>query len=143
MVLLNANGGFLLTIISYYIFFHQGVLTPEVEVTKITEQNEIGLWIWWPIGAAVLTFFLNVILQAIMSSKGEGLLFLLALVLLVLPFFSHHPYWAMLLSSILFFMSCFITADQGDKTGSGAYFAFFYFYIILQLAALIVYAILF
>jgi hypothetical protein len=143
MVLINANGGFLLTIISYYIFFHQGVLAPEVEATKIAEQNEMGLWIWWPIGVAVLAFFLNMILQAGMGEKGEALLFPLALVFLVLPFFSHHPYWAMLLNTVLFFNFCLFTAKQGDSTGAGAYSALFFFYMMAQMAALIVYAIFF
>jgi len=143
MLLIMSGGSFMLSIIGYYIFFHQGVLAPEPEVVEVTEQGQTGLWVWWPIVTAILSAVGGVILLKIMGGKSEKLLFPVALILLVLPFFSHHPYWAMLLSTGLFFYFCITAAKQGDSTGAGAYFAFFFFYMMAQMATLIVYAIVF
>lgn len=143
MLLSLSVGSFILVIIGYYIFFHQGVLSPEEEVVKTVEQNQMGMWIWWPIAAAILSVVMGSVFLKVIGEKGEKLLFYVALILLVLPFFSHHPYWAMLLSTGLFFNFCLFAAKQGDSTGAGAYSALFFFYLMAQMMALIVYAIFF
>ncbi len=143
MLLSLSVGSFMLVIIGYYIFFHQGVLAPEDEVVKVVEPNQMGLWIWWPIAAAILSVVMGSVLLKVIGEKAEKLLFYVAFILLILPFFSHHPYWAMLLSTGLFFCFCLFAAKQGDSTGSGAYAALFYFYLLAQMMALIVYAIFF
>jgi hypothetical protein len=144
MLLVVSGGSFMLSMIGYYIFFHQGAFAPAPEVVETIEQTQTGLWIWWPLAAAILAAVSIVILLKIISEKMHAvLLFSLAFVLLVLPFFSHHPYWAMLLSTVLFFYTAFAAAKQSGSSGSGAYAALFFFYMLAQFFALMVYAFLF
>ncbi len=118
MLLVVSGGSFMLSMIGYYIFFHQGALAPEPEVVEIIEHTQTGLWIWWPLVAAILAAISSVILLKIVSEKMHAvLLFSLAFVLLVLPFFSHHPYWAMLLATGLFFYTALAAAKQSGSSG--------------------------
>lgn len=143
MLSVVSGGSFMLSIIGYYIFFHQGTLAPEPEVVKTIEQNQKGLWVWWPILAAILSALIVVALLKTMGEKMATLLFPLAGVLLILPFFSHHPYWSMILGTGLFFYSAMVAAGQNGTTGAGAYSALFFIYLMAQFFALIVYALLF
>lgn len=143
MLLVVSAGSFMLNIIGYYIFFHQGALAPEPEVAQNIEQPQKGLWVWWPILAAVLSTLTIVVLLKKLGEKVATLLFPLALVLLILPFFSHHPYWTMIVGTGLFFYSAATAAGQNGTTGAGAYSALFFIYVMAQFFALIVYALLF
>lgn len=142
MLLVLMGGNFMLAIIGYFIFFHEGSLAPEKEVVETVVETPTSLWAWWPIAAGVLSAVIaRVILQY--RKNTETLLLPLAPVFLILPFFSHHPYWAMLLNTVMFFYVLGVAAQKSGSGGAGAYSAFFIFYLMAQFFALIVYAVLF
>jgi hypothetical protein len=141
MLLVLMGGSFVLSTIGYFMFFHEGSLAAEKEVVETVVETPTSLWVWWPIAAGVV---LAIIATTIFKFRKntEALLIPIALVFLTLPFFSHHPYWAMLLNTVLFLYSMGVAAEKSGS-GAGAYSAFFFFYLLAQFGALIVYAVLF
>ena len=133
MLKINGVGSFLLTVIGYYLFFHTGSLAEEPVVSERNWQAS-GLWVWWPFAVIVIAGAITALLNS------ESVIWVLGIVLLVVPFFSHHPLWAMLFASVVCVMVCLSLAKQ---QGSGAYVALVYFYMLAQMAALIVYAVVF
>jgi hypothetical protein len=101
------------------------------------------MWAWWAIAAAMIACAFCVLLLHIVGRKHDLLLYFLAATLLLLPFFSHHPYWAMVLNIGLFFYFCMAAAKHDDPTASGAYAAYVLLFIMAQFAALVVHAIFF
>lgn len=133
MSVVNGTGSLMLTLIAYYLFFHEGSLSEDVAAAP-NNPDASHWWSWWPFALIVLAGWLTAILNS------EKLIWLLGLVFLVVPFFSHHPLWAMSLASLAFLLVCFALAE---RQGSGAYVAFFIFYMLAQMGALIIYAVLF
>lgn len=132
MAMINGTGSVMLTLIAYYLFFHQGALTEEVTATP--NMDATHWWSWWPFALIVVAGWLTAALNS------EKLIWVLGVVFLVVPFFSHHPLWAMSLASLAFLLVCFSLAEQ---QGNSAYVAFVFFYMLAQMAALIIYAVLF
>jgi hypothetical protein len=144
MLLSVGVGSFVLVIIGYYIFFHKGALsTVESKAPALHDTDEINWLIWWPIPLVTITVLTAVLMFKKIGERAEILLFPVALVLLVVPFFSHHPYWLMMLSTLLFFYLCVFAAKQCGSDGKAAYSAILFFYMMAQMAALIIYAVLF
>lgn len=132
MLVLNGGGSVLLTLIGYYLFFHTGALVEDTVVTSDSEGKP--WWIWWPFILIALSGALTAALNS------EKLLWVLGIGLLIVPFFSHHPLWAMGMASLVFMLVCFSLAQQ---QGNSAYVALLMFYMMAQMAALIIYAVLF
>lgn len=133
MSVINGVGSLMLVLIAYYLFFHEGALTEEV----VAEPNKVDVnhwWSWWPFVLIVLAGWLTAVLNS------EKLIWILGVIFLVVPFFSHHPLWAMALASLAFLLVCFSLAE---RQGNGAYVALVYFYMLAQMAALIIYAVFF
>lgn len=132
MIKVMGAGSFLLTIIIYYLFFHQGSLaeTP----TEVVRAVDNPWWVWWPFAVIIIAGWITALINL------EKLLMIVGVIFLIIPFFSHHPLWAMLLAAITYLLSCFAIAQ---KQGNGAYVAVFFFYMIAQIAALIIYAVFF
>lgn len=133
MSAINGIGSLMLTLITYYLFFHEGALTEDV-VTTPNNEDANHWWSWWPFALIVVAGWLTAALNS------EKLIWVLGVVFLVVPFFSHHPLWAMALASLAFLLVCFSLAEQ---QGNGAYVAFVFFYMLAQMGALIIYAVLF
>jgi hypothetical protein len=132
MSVVNGAGSLILTVIAYYLFFHEGALTQEPGPTP--DVDTANVWSWWPFALIVLASWLTAILN---SGK---IVWVLAAAVLVVPFFSHHPLWAMSLASLAFMLVCFSLAQRQKN---GAYVAFFFIYMLAQMGALIIYAVLF
>ena len=133
MIAIHGVGSVILTLVAYYLFFHEGTLADEPVATQ-SDTHTSHWWQWWPFVVVVLTAWLTVKLNS------EKWIWFLGIAFLVLPFFSHHPLWLMLLTSLAFLQ---VTFSLAQKQGSGAYVAFFMFYMMAQVATLILYAVLF
>ncbi len=136
MIKVIGSGSFILTIIIYYLFFHQGLLTePKAETpTETVQVVNHPWWVWWPFAGIVLSAWITALINS------EKLILVLGLVLLILPYFSHHPLWAMLLTVFAMFWCCF---SMAQKQGNSAYVAFLMFYLLAQTGSVVVYAIFF
>lgn len=132
MIKLMGVGSFLLTTIIYYLFFHQDSLAEAP--TEVVQAVDYPWWVWWPFAAIIIVGWITALINL------EKLLMIVGVIFLIIPFFSHHPLWAMLLATITYLLSCFAIAK---KQGNGAYVAVFFFYMLAQMLALIVYAVFF
>lgn len=132
MLLSSGVGGTFLVIIIYYLFFHEGSLAEAPTETVETVNN--SWWVWWPFAGIILSAWITALINS------EKLIWVLGLVLLILPYFSHHPLWAMLLTVFAMFWCCF---SMAQKQGNSAYVAFLMFYLLAQTGSVVVYAIFF
>lgn len=132
MIKVIGFGSFVLTIIIYYLFFHAGSLAEATTETVQIVDNP--WWVWWPFAGIVLSAWITVLINS------EKLIWGLGLVLLILPYFSHHPLWAMLLTAAAMFWCCF---SMAQKQGNSAYVAFLMFYLLALTGSVVVYAIFF
>ena len=134
IIFMNGTGGATLTLIAYYLFFHEGALDDEPVAAANEMQTNHAWWAWWPFAVVLFSGGLTALLNS------EKMLWVLAGILLVLPFFSHHPLWAMALASLVFLLVCLSLAE---RQSNGAYVALFMFYMMAQMVTLIIYAVLF
>lgn len=134
MIIVNSTAGVPLTLIAYYLFFHQGTLANEPATIHVEEQVNHTWWAWWPFAVILFSGGLTAILNS------EKMLWVSGVIFLLLPFFSHHPLWAMAVASLVFLLVCLSLAE---RQRNGAYVALFMFYMIGQIAALIAYAVFF
>lgn len=132
MISTVASGSFILSIIAYYLFFHQGAMAEAPK--EVVQTIDHPWWIWWPFAGIVLSAWITALINS------EKLIWALGMVLLILPYFSHHPLWAMLSTVVAMFWCCF---SMAQKQGNSAYVAFLMFYLLAQVGSLIVYAIFF
>lgn len=131
LLFVAAVGGNILVIVLYYLIFHTGSAAPDVTAQQADTHS---WWIWWPFGVIGLASVL------VAQLNSEKMLLGLASVLLLAPYFSHHPLWAMLAAIAAFLWVCFSLAQ---KQGNSAYVAAFYFYMLAQFGSLAMWAIFF
>lgn len=129
MLMSSGVGSTILVIIIYYLFFHKGSMTEAP--TEVVQTIDHPWWVWWPFAGIVLSAWITAVINS------EKLIWVLGLVLLILPYFSHHPLWAMLLTVVAMFWCCF---SMAQKQGNSAYVAFLMFYLMAQMVSVAIYA---
>lgn len=133
-----APGSYLLAVISYFIFFHEGLLVGS-DGEPVVESLSFSFWPY----AAYVAFFLFAITRK--STNGICLsTLIMALAVNTLPFFTAHYWWAMAAGfCILIVIVC--RAQTALDSGSGGALSFVsgYFYLITALGSILVYAILY
>ncbi|HRH76255.1 MAG TPA: hypothetical protein PK129_02820 [Cellvibrionaceae bacterium] len=128
-------GGYMLSILIYYLAFDQGSLATESVKATGSAPGSILYWSYWLpfvviLGAGAMTA----------AANRERWVFPLGIILLLTPFFAFYTLWGMLLATVIYFFTCISIANKQDNQ---AYFAAFMIYMMGQLATLIIYAIFF
>ena len=151
MVLITFPGSVMVTVIIYYIFFHDGVMSPEVTQPTDTgianEENSNPLWPFFIYG---LLLFTQLVYGLAERKKGEeanksaNFLFLQVLGFNILPLFSQHYWWLMLAGAIMFFAIVQSVVNRMELTSRGGIgFVLIYSYMMAATASIVLYAILF
>jgi len=160
-VFFHGLGGFVLTVLGYYLFFHDGVLVePEHVVTDTAEAvmtvtDLQGTLVQsgdaeWPflIFASLVLGTLVVRGSEFLLKREPGLSSMLALasaiVLPILPLFTSN-YWGGIISGFIALLVLLLSLFSGEKASSRAGVGFIYFYIYMMsfILSLIIYAFLF
>ncbi|MFC6634141.1 hypothetical protein [Microbulbifer taiwanensis] len=136
-------GSILLTVVIYFIFFHDGFA--EATPHDLVEANDGEHTSWTGYWVSAL-YFICFLLAAVPKKSDATFLSLLLLIpaITILPFFTGHYFWFMLLGLLLLLIS----VHRGFKnleTGSGGALSAVggYFYMLAAFASIAVYAILY
>lgn len=151
MVLITFPGTVVVTVIIYYIFFHEGVMSPEVAQladTKIAnKENTSPLWPFYIYG---LLLFTQLVYGLIERKKGEkanqsvAFLFIQVLGFNILPLFTQQYWWLMLVGVIIFFAILLSVTNRIKLTSRGGIgFVLIFFYMMAATVSIVLYAILF
>lgn len=98
-LILLVPGSYLLTLIVYFIFFHDGFLaesnpTPEVIADRTAESSAFTWLGFWPYAIYAFGFLLAITRKSTDGICLSALLLILAIT--ILPFFTGHYWWSML-----------------------------------------------
>lgn len=102
-------------VLLYYLFFYPRE-SPLLgfRIAAVDKTATSSWWSWWPLVAAVVCTGLVLYLIKLVrtSSNAQALFFILTFLLLMLPLFSQHIVWAMLLSSGLVLSTCILVSRR-------------------------------
>ena len=146
-----ANGGVVVTVIAYFIWFHEGVLAPEATVaqavTKTSVVEEQSKWPYYVFASLFVLAIGSSIIERLkrIEPKGSGkVLVLMTFCNPILPLFTHFFWWGQLLSFVVFATVMSDVSKRSEiSVRGGMGFALGYFYMMTLTLSIILYAILF
>ncbi|MCX2800276.1 hypothetical protein OQJ68_00580 [Microbulbifer thermotolerans] len=139
-------GSYLLAVVGYFIFFHQGFLgdsNMDSALTTAGESKSPYSWLnLWPY-AAYLVFFLFATTRK--STNGIYLsILIMVLAVNILPFFTGYYWWSMLAGFCILAVTVRRAMDVLEPGSGGAVsFVGGYFYLITAFGSILAYAILY
>lgn len=138
-----APGSYLLVIIAYFMFFHEGLVESSPVEPETAGTGAPSSWsIYW-LSALYVTCFLLAIVPKKADSTFLSLVFLIPAIT-ILPFFTGHYFWFMLLGFLLLLVSVHRGIKHMEAGSVGALSAIGgYFYLLAAFASIVVYAILY
>lgn len=137
-----APGVYLLAILGYFMFFHEGLAGPNAGSENIVERDRPSWIDYWPYAAYLITFTFTATRR---STDGICLSILfLALANCILPFFTDHYWWAMLAGFVMLMLVLNRGLRHlGQDEGGALSMIGGYFYMLTAFGSVIVYAILY
>lgn len=139
----HSFGALLLTVIGYFLFFHEGPAAIAAEVQEQSAGKESSLMSYW---AYFLAGFLALATLGLDLGKKSGVAATLILLLTglfpILPFFMPNYWLGLGILSAVYVTLCLSLASRAG-TASGAYAAFVYFYMLVATGSIVVRAIFF
>ncbi len=151
MVFVTFPGSVGVTVIIYYIFFHEGVLSPDVTQLANTgianKEHTISLWPFYIYGLLLFTQLVYGLIErkkGAETNKSVDFLFIQVLAFNILPLFTQHYWWLMLAGVIMFFAIVQSVANRMKLSSRvGMRFVLIFFYMMAATASIVLYTILF
>jgi len=143
----NSLGQFLLVVIAYYLFFHDGVFSEPEVVPELTHRLVNNDEVWWPYGVfagiwlASVVFVFLARLGRFYQDASMLLIWAALFGLPLLPFFM-TSYWGGMLAGLVGVISLLYICSRHEGFGSAS-FALLYFYILTAFGSMTVYAFLY
>ncbi len=143
MFVFRAMGSLIVTILGYYIFIHEGVLSDEAAVQEATTSSDSWLS-YWPYAVYALVIIPLLSKPADENADATPKLIVAIIAFNTLPLFTDYFWWALLAGVIVFLSVSKVVIDRMDVTvKGGASFFLSYIYMMAAMASIIVYAVLF
>ncbi|MBB3060944.1 hypothetical protein [Microbulbifer rhizosphaerae] len=142
-----APGSYLLTVIAYFVFFHEGVLvdsssTPEVIPAETSRTGSLFWLDFWPYAVYLVCFLLAITRRSMDGIFLSALLLILAIT--ILPFFTGYYWWAMLAGLCVLLLTSHRAFNVMEPGTAGAYsLVSSLFYMIAAFGSMLTYGILF
>lgn len=138
-----AAGSYLLATAAYFLFFHEGLLEGSPTTPEEVRAKGQSTWAtYWPYAGYFICFLLST------APKKPGSIVLSLLFLIpaatILPFFTGHYFWFMLLGALFVLLAIRRGIKKAEAGSAGALSVIGgYFYAITAFGSLLVYAVLY
>ncbi len=149
-IAIYGSSGLMVTIIGYFIWFHEGVLSPS-ETTVVSVANEKAVIVVWPFYVMAGLFIAGFIVNKLASKKNRSeanaafkILALQAIGYPVLPLFTDYYWWTMLAGLVAYVIALpIILRVLTDSSRGGIGFVLGYIYMMAATGSILLYAFLF
>ena len=151
MFLYQAFGSFLLVVLGYYLFFHEGILVESELLEQDTDMfsKQVGDAVW-PYVIFVCLLLATIAVSLVERAKNQEvklsltLLITSIIVLPLLPLFISHYWWGLLAGSLSFLvLSQLVLRNMEQSSQGGIGFVCVYGYMMVSIASIALYALLF
>ncbi len=153
-IYLYMSSGLITTVLAYYIWFHEGLLTTQTVTTNsqtinaLIKETDSSVWPYYVFGLLLGSILLSALLEKLSKSDkpdSSGSLLTFAVIIFpLLPLFIESYWWGMLagLGSLLLVMPLVGSLLPGSVRG-GMSFVLSYIFMMTVTLSIIIYAILF
>ena len=149
---MHASSGVMMTILAYFIWFHEGILTPETSTaTTPTDMATFPLvhtlWPYYAFAGLIVAIIIASLYEhfrKINTSISGKLFVVMAFANPLLPLFTHYFWWGQLAGAVVFIaVLSYMTSRAKLNVQGGMQFFMGYVYMMVLTLSVIIYAFLF